>query len=34
MNLILTSNRALQMLAYEGSKSLYDTLKIPQSVLM
>lgn len=34
MNLLLTSNRALQMLAYEGSQSLYDKLNIPQSALM
>ena len=34
MNILLSSNRALQMLAYEASQSLYDKLKIPQSVLM
>lgn len=34
MNLLLSSNRALQMLAYQGSKTLYDKLNIPQSALM
>lgn len=34
MNLLLSSNRALQMLAYEGSKTLYDKMKIPQTTLM
>lgn len=34
MNLLLSSNRALQMLVYEESKSLYDQLNIPQTSLM
>lgn len=34
MNILLSSNRALQMLAYEGSQALYDKLNIPQSGLM